>query len=133
MYLFIQLIIYSQIFGNFLYINSIGFPKVKFYVFEYSFGSFTMHVCVSVTYFHVCSHIPLYFGCACYLFVQDLCMFLHVLVCICVHQCVFVFIISRECVYIKYQTTRTLQQFQTVFKFPGKRRKCSTRCFLKGV
>ena len=33
MYLFIQLIIYLQIFGNFLYINSIGFPKVKFYVF----------------------------------------------------------------------------------------------------
>ena len=63
--------------------------------FECLFCSFAVHVCLcmSVTYLHVCLYTPLYFVCACCLFVQDLYMFLCKLVCICVHVCVFLFTI----------------------------------------
>ena len=115
---FIYLIIYSEIFGTFLCINSIGFPKVKFCVFECSFCSFTVRacLCVSVTYLHVCLNIPLYFVCPCCLFVQNLYRVVPMLVCICVPLCVFVFTIPCECLCINCQTTRALQQSQTVFK-----------------
>ena len=122
-----------------LYINSIGFLKSKILcVCESSFCSFAEHVYVLVyicmTYLHVCLCIRLYFVCACYLFVEDLYMFLlymYLLVglYICVFLCVFVFTIPCECVFTNCQTIRALQQFQTVSKFPCKRRKCSTDAF----
>ena len=58
-------------------------------VFEYSFCSFTVQVClcVSMTYLHICLHIPLYFVCSCCLFAQDLYMFIPMLIHICVHLC----------------------------------------------
>ena len=43
-------------------------------------------------------------------------MFVPMLVCICVRLFVFVFTISCECLCINCQTTRTLQQSQTIFK-----------------
>ena len=120
---FVCLFIYSlnYFFLNFWYffIHKLSwFPKVKLCVFECSFCSFTVRacLCVFVTYLHVCLHIPLCFVCSCCLFVQDWCMFVPMLVCTCVRLCVFVFVVSCECLCIKCQTTRALQQFQTIFK-----------------
>ena len=127
-----KLFIYSlnDLFLNFWYffIHKFNcFPQSKILcVFECSFCSFTVHVClyVSVTYLYVCLHIPLYFLCACCLFVQ------HLLVCLCVRLCGFVLAISCGYLSVNCQTTTELQQSQTVFKFSFKSRKCSTRCFL---
>ena len=131
----IYIFIYSlnNLFLNFWYsfitkFNWFSQSKI-FCVFECSFCSFTVPVClcVPVTYLHFSLHIPLYFVCAWCLF-QDLYMFVPILFCICVHLCVFVFTILCECLCLNCQTTRTLQQSRTVFKFSCKKRKCPTRC-----
>ena len=73
-------------------------------------------LCVSFTYLNVCMHTPLYFVCPCCLFVQNLYMFVPMLVCTCVRLCVFEFTRSCECLWINCQTTGVLHQFQTILK-----------------
>ena len=126
---------------NYLFLNFWYFfiPKLNCFfqgiilcVFECPFCSFAVRVClcVPVTYLHVSLDNLLYFVCACCVFVQDLYMFVPMLVCIYVHLYVFVFRILCECLCLNCQTTRALQQSQTVFIFSCKKRKCCNRCFL---